>query len=451
MTLINSRFNKFIVFVALGVLCFLFTVYQIKQQTHDEVAELQLQIAQLKAASQIALKNGVGGAPSDAVELQLRNLQRQVARLKAASGLPDERLSWSGFNRRQSIQDMTKFPKYPFDIHDEDEMCAHDKECLNKTGRHRIASTNNIKVREGQRSVRANGKTLSYNDVAMSYERMFDHRGMHSTTTFMNVAMQQDPSDAFAIGDLLWRVRPRLLIELGTSGGGSALFFARLMLGYDPEARIITIDPFSGPVGLDGAVLENWNRQQIALFCPQCKSAADQSVWKHAVTFIRSNPTNASTVAYVRDRVLQIAKQGFPIMVIEDSNHVLVNVRGNLNFYSPFVSPGSYFICQDTRNGKMHGPTDALNEFLTNQSYTASQNHSLFVTQNNNANDRVWMASNDSNDGLWLDEVPVYVRDRRPEYYIITQHAGGYLRRLEHGENTLTPFYDEILLKESST
>ena len=413
----------------------------------------------MKAASQIGRTKVGDGVPSDVVELQLRTLQRQVARLKAASGLPDERLPWSGFDRRQSINDMTKFPKQPIPMSNEleDEMCDHDIECLNKTGKHRIASLNNIQVREGQRSVKANGKILSYNDVAMSYERMFDTRGMHSTSTFMNVALQQDPSDAFAIGDLLWRVRPRLLIELGTSGGGSALYFARLMLGYDPHARIITIDPFSGPVGLDGAVLQNWNRNQIALFCPQCKSAADQSIWKHAVTFIRSHPANASTVAYVRDRVLEVAKQGFPIMVIEDSNHVLENVRANLNTYTPFVSPGSYFICQDTRNGIMDGPTDALYEFLTKQNYTATQNHSLLIVHNltqivlkphqQSQQQHLWLHSNDSIDAMWIDQVPSFVRDRRPEYYIITQHAGGYLRRLEHNETILTPFYDEILEK----
>ena len=445
MMTLNSKRNKVFLFV-LGALCFMFIVYKIKQHAQHDVAVLQRQIVKLERSGAFT---------------ELIDLQRQVASLKAASGLPDERLPWSGFDRRKSLRDMTKFPNDPIAMSDEKDMCDNDAACLNKTGKHRVASTNNIQVREGQRSVRANGKILSYNDVAMSYERMFDRRGMHSTTTFMNVALQQDPSDAFAIGDLLWRVRPRLLIELGTSGGGSALYFARLMLAYDPQARIITIDPFNGPVYLDGTVLENWNRAQIAVFCPQCKSAADQSIWKHAVTFIRNLPSNASTVAYVRSRVVEVAKQGFPIMVIEDSNHVLENVRANLNTYTPFVSPGSYFICQDTRNGKMDGPTNALKEFLIKQNYTTTQNHSLLISPRNNTPENkqiwlpyqqkqhAWLNSNDSIDALWLDQQASFVRDRRPEYYIITQHAGGYLRRLEQDEMILTPFFDEILYKSA--
>jgi len=41
--------------------------------------------------------------------------------------------------------------------------------------------------------------------------------------------MQQTPNDAFVIADMLWRIRPDLVIELGTSGGGSAHFFAHVM------------------------------------------------------------------------------------------------------------------------------------------------------------------------------------------------------------------------------
>jgi len=55
----------------------------------------------------------------------------------------------------------------------------------------------------------------------------------------MGVALQQDPNDAFVIADMLWRVQPDLVIELGTSGGGSAHFFAHIMEAYNPNAKVI--------------------------------------------------------------------------------------------------------------------------------------------------------------------------------------------------------------------
>jgi cephalosporin hydroxylase len=48
-----------------------------------------------------------------------------------------------------------------------------------------------------------------------------------------------------AIADLLWRMRPDLVIELGTSGGGSAAFYGHVMKEYNPKARLLTIDPAS--------------------------------------------------------------------------------------------------------------------------------------------------------------------------------------------------------------
>jgi cephalosporin hydroxylase len=58
----------------------------------------------------------------------------------------------------------------------------------------------------------------------------------------MGVALQQDPNDAFVIADMLWRIQPDLVIELGTSGGGSAHFFAHIMEAYNPNAKVIEID-----------------------------------------------------------------------------------------------------------------------------------------------------------------------------------------------------------------
>ena len=109
----------------------------------------------------------------------------------------------------------------------------------------------------------------------------------------------------------------------------------------------------------------------------------------------------------------------------------------------------------------MDGPTNALKEFLIKQNYTTTQNHSLLISPRNNTPENkqiwlpyqqkqhAWLNSNDSIDALWLDQQASFVRDRRPEYYIITQHAGGYLRRLEQDEMILTPFFDEILYKSA--
>ena len=61
------------------------------------------------------------------------------------------------------------------------------------------------------------------------------------------------------------------------------------------------------------------------------------------------------------------------------------------------VTPGSYMIVQDTRGGRYSGPTRAVAELLSRRPRE-------------------------------------FVRDRRPEYFLFSQHTGGFLRRLKPGE-----------------
>ena len=70
---------------------------------------------------------------------------------------------------------------------------------------------------------------ISFDDIIMGYERIYQTFELFSSLQFLGVSMQQTPNDAFVIADLLWRLRPELVIELGTSGGGSAHWMMHVM------------------------------------------------------------------------------------------------------------------------------------------------------------------------------------------------------------------------------
>ena len=76
------------------------------------------------------------------------------------------------------------------------------------------------------------------------------------------------------------------------------------------------------------------------------------------------------------------------------------SVASNLAAYAQFVTPGSYLIVQDTRAGRFVGAAQAVADFL----------------------------------GARGEGQARFVRDRRPEYLLYTQHSGGFLRRLAKGE-----------------
>lgn len=248
-------------------------------------------------------------------------------------------------------------------------------------------------AREKSMSVIVNGKLLSVDDIVFGYETLFQRRFMHSAVTSHRVGMQQDPSDAFAIADLLWRVRPRLLIELGTSGGGSAVYYARTMLGYDPHAQVLTMDP-----AIDTEPLVNWNHAQMDVFCPWCLRANETNVWKRHVTYVNMLPTTAKALDTARRFADSVVASGHHVVVMEDSNHDYAVVKSNVWAYAKLVTPGSYLIVQDTRLGRYYGPSQATREWLGGPGKGS------------------------------------FVRDRRPEYFLFSQHAGGFLRRLTRDE-----------------
>ena len=179
-------------------------------------------------------------------------------------------------------------------------------------------------TRERALSVYVNGKVVSVDDIAYGTEILFQQRHMHSMVTFLGVGMQQDPNDAIAIADLLWRVRPRLLIELGTSGGGSALFYARVMRGYDPEARVLTMDP-----AIDTVPLQNWNHVEMRSFCSHCQPASATRMWKAAVTFVHALPSSSKALQSAAKLADAATAAGRAVLVMEDSNHLYDSVSGN--------------------------------------------------------------------------------------------------------------------------
>lgn len=227
----------------------------------------------------------------------------------------------------------------------------------------------------------------TFDALAKAYEAYFQKTQTFSTTRWLGVQLQQDPSDAFVIADLLWRLQPDLVIELGTSGGGSAAFFGHVMHEYNPDAKLLTFDPADGK--LTGTPLLEWNHHHTRVVCgADCVHASRSRVWRETdvIHYVNAAPDSPEGLA-VADA---FAARATRVFVIEDSNHLLPVVSANVKAYARFVTPGQYLLVQDTRLGS---PLQAVNAFLASPAGRC------------------------------------FEKDRRPEYYVITQHWEGYLYR----------------------
>lgn len=151
---------------------------------------------------------------------------------------------------------------------------------------------------------------------------------------FLGVRTLQNPFDVWITLEILWEVKPDVVVECGTFHGGSAMLWAMVLEHINPEGRVITID------------IEDQRESNAKTF----------DIAKRKVDFLLGSSTDPKIVKEVAKRV-----EGKRVLVILDSLHTTEHVLDELRAYAPFVQTGSYIIVQDTPVG----PDKAIAKFLT--------------------------------------------------------------------------------------
>jgi cephalosporin hydroxylase len=148
----------------------------------------------------------------------------------------------------------------------------------------------------------------------------------------------QYPQDIVAMQELIWSIKPDLIIETGIAHGGSLIFSASMLSHLDMcEAieRGETIDPRVSRrivLGIDIDIR------------PHNKSAIEAHPMASRIQMIQGSSIAADTI----DQVCSIASQHSRVMVCLDSNHTHDHVLAELEAYAPLTSIGSYCVVFDT-------------------------------------------------------------------------------------------------------
>jgi cephalosporin hydroxylase len=148
----------------------------------------------------------------------------------------------------------------------------------------------------------------------------------------------QYPQDMVALQEIVWRVRPTLIIETGIAHGGSVVLSASLLalLDYCEAAS-------------NGGVLDPKASRRRVL-------AVDIDIRQHNRTAIEAHPLahmirmiqGSSVASDVVTQVHEAASGHERILVLLDSNHTHAHVLAELYAYAPLVTPGSYCVVFDT-------------------------------------------------------------------------------------------------------
>lgn len=148
----------------------------------------------------------------------------------------------------------------------------------------------------------------------------------------------QYPQDMVALQDLIWRVRPDLIIETGIAHGGSLVLSASMLAMLDMTDAIVagaTIDPRVSRRKVLGIDID---------IRPHNRAAIESHPMASRIAMIEGSSIAPEVLAQVRE-----AAAGYErVMVFLDSMHTHEHVLAELQAYAPLVSVGSYCVVLDT-------------------------------------------------------------------------------------------------------
>jgi cephalosporin hydroxylase len=160
----------------------------------------------------------------------------------------------------------------------------------------------------------------------------------NGNTRWFGTTILKCPTDMWIYQEILYELKPDVIVETGTFNGGSAFFFASLfdLLG---RGEVITIDV----------------------------EAREERPKHSRITYLNGFSTSKEIFGEVKELIKNKEK----IMVVLDSDHSKQNVLNELRMYNDIVTVNSYLIVEDTNiNGHPAlpefgpGPMEAVEEFL---------------------------------------------------------------------------------------
>ncbi len=228
--------------------------------------------------------------------------------------------------------------------------------------------------------------------------------------SWFGVQTEQSVTDSATLHELLWRVRPGLLIEVGTMCGSSAVFLAKTMMGYDARARVVTFDIKRPEERGDKCVAKTQGFGSH--WWAELKASGN-------LLPIIGEATSADNLAMLRAQARAQQRVGRGgVFIIDDASHVAPPTVDRFHALSPLVTPGSYYLIEDTRLD-----ADCALSFLTmppGSVYWYCRRIQAF------GGPAVAVANITASPAFRRRE---WVQDRSVERWVITQHPGGYLRR----------------------
>lgn len=139
--------------------------------------------------------------------------------------------------------------------------------------------------------------------------------------TWLGRPIIQLPDDMFRVQEVIYQLKPDVIIETGVAHGGSLIFYASLCKAMG-RGRVVGVD------------IE---------IRPHNRSAIEAHEVASYITLIEGSSIDPAIVAAIAKQI----KPGETVFVMLDSNHTKQHVLDELHAYAPMVGQGSYIVVAD--------------------------------------------------------------------------------------------------------
>lgn len=170
--------------------------------------------------------------------------------------------------------------------------------------------------------IEAQGSNARLAEISSAFTDATIRSGYSYNFTWMGRPIIQYPQDMVAMQEIIWEVKPDLIIETGIAHGGSIIYYA----------SVLELIGKGEVLGIDIDIREH-NRIEIEKH-PMFKR----------ITMIQGSAIGEDIIEQVKSHV----EGKKTVMVCLDSNHTHAHVLKELELYSPFVTVGSYLVAFDT-------------------------------------------------------------------------------------------------------
>ena len=209
--------------------------------------------------------------------------------------------------------------------------------------------------KESSKNIKAMGNDVEFEKLNQKWVVSSIYHKYSYNFTWLGLPIVQYPQDIMAMQEIIWTVKPDVIIETGVARGGSILFYASMLELLENNGIIFGID-------ID---IRQHNRKRIE---------AHPLYKKGRVKLLEGSSTDENILKQLKN----ISKDR-KVLVVLDSMHTHEHVLKELKMYSQLVTIGSYLVAFDTVVGKCpdsffsnrpwgkkNNPKTAVNEFLEN-------------------------------------------------------------------------------------